>query len=146
LVLLDPQQPIRAAALLPLELEKNPRLGQSVGILTLTWSRNRARTSYGAAVGLVPATVTSLLRDGLFSMDIYSFSGISGSPVIDMSSGRVVGICMRRYQHIETSDTEVIPFLLPNGTWTSIRAPYLVAHYGIAGSLAWARQFFKDLP
>jgi len=144
LAVLEPQVPIPPTKFLRLDLEKAAAPGDRVAILTLlTRSRLSGDDAY-YATGVLPATVFSVFREGSFALDVYAFSGISGSPILDLSSGGVIGVCHKRARNSVFPERENLPYQLSDGTSISLRVPYLIMDYGIGYSLTPARDFLRE--
>jgi hypothetical protein len=144
LVLLAPARPVSPVKFLRPDLEHSPKVGQNVAVVT-SFGRCEKDGEMYPATGMLPATVYSVLHKGLFATNIYAFTGISGSPVVDPATERVLGVCLSRDIEIEFVKHRLYPFPLPDGTTVSMPVPYLITNYGIARSLIPVREFLSDL-
>jgi len=141
LALLQPVQPLSPPKFLRLDLQKTPARGQPVVILTLLTVRPRElnEESYYAAAAF-PGTVVAVLREGRLLTDVPAYSGISGSPIVDPSSGNVVGIGMKRF---DLFYDEELTLARANGTTVSLAVPPI--SYAIGRCLNWARDFLAGV-
>jgi len=144
LAVLEPQAPIPPTRFLRLDLEKATTPGDRVAVLTLLTRSTLSGDHTYCATGVLPATVFSVFREGSFALDVYAFSEISGSPILDLSSGAVIGVCLKRAWISELPQTENLPYRLPDGTSISLPVPYLIIDYGIGYSLTPARDFLRE--
>ena len=145
LALLDPDRPILPAKFLQLDTEHMPTPGQRVAIMTVLLREAHTRKESYFVNGVLPATVFAVFREGLFATDIYPFSRISGSPVLDLTTERVIGVCTARSRAIEPFPHTQVPVPMADGTTVSMPALYIVYNYAVARSLASAQDFLSDL-
>jgi len=144
LSLLAPQRPIAPARFLDLDLEYRPEPGRRVAMLTEIVQWDDSNREYYRARGILPGTVSVVLTDGFLAVNVYAV-GSSGSPLIDLSTERVIGVSV---QYSRSSGVSQLPMPSTGEGGALVWQPVLCVRYDYNKfrSLASSRQFFSDLP
>jgi len=143
LALLEPVQPVGPTRFLPLDLEEMPQPGQRVAILPTIWAWDESLKKRYLVSGILPGTVCAILRHGLVATDVYAFTWLNGSPVLDLSTGHVIGIGMAYSWDIKPLEYEKALQIRERSSTASVPTVRLVYNYCTFRSLASAKQFLS---
>jgi len=143
LALLQPVKSLSPSHFLQLDLRNTPKPGQRIAIITAFVREAASRDERYFVSAILERTISAVFRDGLFAADNYAFAALSGSPVVDLSSEAVIGVCVGRNRGIEPYQHEIVAVPSPKGTTVSVPALYLVYNYIVIRSVASAKDFFR---